>query len=176
MKCYIHALFCLSVLLLASCTFNRRVHSENGVYGEVVLYDTHFIDEYIGTIRMELVEENGQVRIKNNAPDKPNFAGYRLFATYDWEKPEITYHSAPNIDYTIQAQLHFFLYFEDDKYEFISVPRYNATIMFTKIRGNNRLQPQIISDGIKGNYAIKPQFIKQGWPFQGDYVLELRPF
>ena len=62
------------VQLLASCTFDRPTHVQNHtqgtVYGEVYLYDTHFVDEYIGALRLEVTEQNGQVTLKKENPKK----------------------------------------------------------------------------------------------------------
>ena len=168
----------LFVQLLASCTFDKPTHVQNNtdgaVYGEVYLYDSHFVDEYIGALRLEVTEHNGQVTVKKDNPNFPNYVGYRLFATYNWATPQITYRPSAHVDYTIQSQLQFFLYFEDDKHEFISVPQYNATVKFSKIQGQNKLQADIIYDGLKGKAATKPQFVKGALPVQADYILELR--
>lgn len=168
------------VQLLASCTSGRATHAQDynqgTVYGEIYLYDTNYVDEYIGAIRLDVTQQNGQVAIKKDNPNFPNFIGYRLYATYHWANAKISYHPSANIDYTIQAQLQFFLYFEDDKQEFINVPQYNATVQFTKIRGQNKLRADILYDGIKDKNATKPQFVKGDWPvLDADYILELRP-
>ena len=168
------------VQLLASCTFDRPTHVQNHtqgtVYGEVYLYDTHFVDEYIGALRLEVTEQNGQVTLKKENPNFPNYVGYRLFATYNWANPEITYRPAAHIDYTIQAQLQFFLYFADGNQSFINVPQHNATVRFSKIQGHNKLHADILYDGLKGKNATKPQFVKGELPIlQADYILELRP-
>lgn len=170
---------CFCVLFLSACTINKPTHiqdSQNGaVYGEVYLYDTNFVEEYLGALCLEVTEQNGQITIKKNAPGYPNYVGYRLFATYNWEKPQITYHPTAHIDYTIQTELQFFLYFEDDEYKNISIPQYNTTVRFSKVKGNNRLRAEILYDGLKGQHATKPQFVKGELPFlQADYILELR--
>lgn len=168
------------VPLLSSCTFDKPTHVQNNtagtVYGEVYLYDSHFVDEYIGALRMDVTEQNGQVTVKKDNPEFPNYVGYRLFATYKWATPQISYRPAAHIDYTIQSQLQFFLYFEDDKQEFISVPQYNATVQFSKIQGQNKLRADIIDDGLKGKPATKPRFVKGALPIQADYILELRTY
>lgn len=183
MRYHILTMICVAfvlVQLLASCTSARATHAQDytqgSVYGEIYLYDTNYVDEYIGSIRLDVTEQNGQVAIKKDNPNFPNFLGYRLYATYNWANAKISYHPSANIDYTIQAQLQFFLYFEDDKQEFINVPQYNATVQFTKIRGQNKLRADILYDGIKDKNATKPLFVKGDWPvLDADYILELRP-
>ncbi|MBR5214259.1 MAG: hypothetical protein IKV92_08370 [Akkermansia sp.] len=163
-------------MLFNACSLNNQniKTTSNNPNGRVVLYDTNYLNQYIGTLDIALKQVGNDVYSPSRC--------YRLKGTglvYRWEEPEIKYASSESIEYELQILLCIYMIpleisIEDIAPDSFNYKRYKSVVRFKKFKGNNTLVPEIVHDALKNEQIREIDLFGKESLFQMDFDLELR--